>query len=89
MSDDIDIVKRLRNWGQRMSKQNHEDALEAAAEIERLRAALRAIRDEIIYGGSDLNDGPDIDKMHDIARAAIARGEKTTSPLEQQAEQEE
>jgi hypothetical protein len=45
------------------------------AEIERLRAALRGIRDEIIYGGGDMIEGPDIDKLHDIARAALAKTE--------------
>ena len=46
---------------------------DAAAEIKRLRAALREIRDEIIYGGGDMIEEPDIDKLHDIARKALER----------------
>jgi hypothetical protein len=52
--------------------------LKAAEEIRRLREALQAVRDEIVYGGGDAIEGPDIDKIHDIARSALAkaRGEK-------------
>jgi len=40
------------------------------AEIERLRAALRAVRDEIIYGGGEFEE-PCIDKIYDFANKAL------------------
>jgi hypothetical protein len=36
----MDITERLRRWGNRTTVQNHDDALEAAREIERLRAGF-------------------------------------------------
>lgn len=36
----MDIATRLRQWGERTETQNHDDAIAAAREIEKLRAAL-------------------------------------------------
>ena len=72
-----EIVKRLReavgdydpDWG---AARDAADRLEAQeAENKRLREALQAVRDEIVYGGGDIVEGPNIDKLHDIARAAL------------------
>lgn len=50
--------------------------LASNAEIERLKKALHEIRDEIVYGGGDMTEEPDVDKIHDIARRALREVEQ-------------
>lgn len=41
------------------------------AELARVRLAHRAIMNEVLYGGTDLDDGPDIDRIHDFAKVGL------------------
>ena len=57
-----------------------------ASEIERLRAvverqrhALSSIRNEILYGGTDFNDEPDIDRIHDFTTVGLRDTANTTA----------
>lgn len=45
---------------------------ELEKELARVRAAHLSIINEVMYGGTDLNDEPDIDRIHDFARVGLA-----------------
>lgn len=66
-----DIVERLHRHADLFEGDEGDLMRTAAAEIERLRAALQSIRDEVIHCGGNVIDGPDIDKIHDLAAEAI------------------
>ena len=40
-------------------------------ELSRVRQAHQSIMNEILYGGTDLNDEPDIDRIHDFAKVGL------------------
>jgi len=41
------------------------------AELARVRLAHKSILNEILYGGTDLSDEPDIDRIHDFAKVGL------------------
>lgn len=40
-------------------------------ELLRVRQAHKSILNEILYGGTDLSDDPDIDRIHDFAKVGL------------------
>lgn len=40
-------------------------------ELARVRQAHRSILNEVLYGGTDLSDEPDIDRIHNFARVGL------------------
>jgi len=72
MSDPEALIERLRGnssmWSPIMREAADEIAL-LRAELHRVRQAHRSILNEVLYGGTDLCDEPDIDRIHpDIDR---------------------
>jgi len=63
MSEPETLIERLREAA---------DEIELLrAELDRVRQAHRSILDEVLYGGTDLCDEPDIDRIHDFAKIGL------------------
>ena len=74
MSDPEALIERLRGnssmWSPIMREAADEIAL-LRAELHRVRQAHRSILNEVLYGGTDLCDEPDIDRIHDFAKIGL------------------
>jgi len=63
MSDPEALIEHLREAA---------DEIELLrAELDRVRQAHRSILNEVLYGGTDLCDEPDIDRIHDFAKIGL------------------
>ena len=74
MSDPETLIERLRGnssmWSPIMREAADEIEL-LRAELDRVRQAHRSILNEVLYGGTDLCDEPDIDRIHDFAKIGL------------------
>lgn len=75
---ELDAVKAERDRAQRACEQmsaritdlERENQL-LSSELGRVRAAHKSILNEVLYGGTDLIDEPDIDRIHDFAKVGL------------------